>query len=69
MVWKYLLFYITILNHSVVSCVCIIILDYDAPLSEAGDMTAKFKALKEVLKKYNVDALYPSKMKQQTEKF
>ena len=49
--------------------VCIIILDYDAPLSEAGDMTAKFKALKEVLKKYNVEALSPSKMKQQTEKF
>ncbi|CAH3188239.1 unnamed protein product [Porites evermanni] len=33
--------------------------DYDAPLSEAGDMTAKFKALKEVLKKYNVEALSP----------
>ena len=69
MVWKYLSFYITILNHSLVFCVCLIILDYDAPLSEAGDMTVKFKALKEVLKKYNVEALSPSKMKQQTEKF
>ena len=61
MVWKYLLFYITILNHSLVF---LIIPDYDAPLSEAGDMTVKFKALKEVLKKYNVEALSPSKMKQ-----
>ena len=32
-------------------------------------MTVKFKALKEVLKKYNVEALSPSKMKQQTENF
>ena len=69
MVWSYLSFYVTILHHFLAFCVCLIILDYDAPLSEAGDMTVKFKALKEVLKKYNVEALSPSKMKQQTEKF
>ena len=30
--------------------------DYDAPLSEAGDITEKFQALKEVIEKYNPDA-------------
>ncbi|KAL9963398.1 hypothetical protein ACROYT_G026908 [Oculina patagonica] len=30
--------------------------DYDAPLSEAGDITEKFRALKEVIQKYNPDA-------------
>ena len=29
--------------------------DYDAPLSEAGDITEKFQALKEVIEKYNPD--------------
>jgi len=35
---------------------CFFSVDYDAPLSEAGDITEKFKALKEVIKKYNPDA-------------
>lgn len=30
--------------------------DYDAPLSEAGDITEKFQALKDVFEKYNPDA-------------
>ncbi|KAJ7382031.1 Beta-galactosidase-1-like protein 2 [Desmophyllum pertusum] len=30
--------------------------DYDAPLSEAGDITEKFRALKEVIEKYNPPA-------------
>ena len=30
--------------------------DYDAPLSEAGDITDKFRALKKVIEKYNPDA-------------
>lgn len=30
--------------------------DYDAPLSEAGDITEKFQALKKVLENYNSDA-------------
>ena len=30
--------------------------DYDAPLSEAGDITEKFQALKKVIEKYNPDA-------------
>lgn len=38
--------------------------DYDAPLSEAGDITEKFKALKNVMKKYNPEALAPSKINQ-----
>ena len=35
---------------------CFFIVDYDAPLSEAGDITDKFQALKEVIEKYNPDA-------------
>ena len=38
------------------------VVDYDAPLSEAGDITEKFKALKEVIKKYNPDAYKPGKI-------
>ena len=43
--------------------IVICLLDYDAPLSEAGDITEKFKELKEVMKKYSPDANEPSTMK------
>lgn len=42
--------------------------DYDAPLSEAGDITEKFKALKEVIKKYNPDAYKPVPFKDHHER-
>ena len=29
--------------------------DYDAPLSEAGDLTYKYKLLRDILAKYNAD--------------
>jgi len=43
--------------------VYLLLVDYDAPLSEAGDITEKFKALKTVIAEYNPDAHAPSKKK------
>jgi len=37
-------------------CKLFFFVDYDAPLSEAGDITEKFQALKKVVEKYNPDA-------------
>jgi len=42
--------------------------DYDAPLSEAGDITEKFKALKTVIAEYNPDAHAPIPFKDQHER-
>ena len=36
-----------------IQCLCSS-LDYDAPLSEAGDITEKFRALRKVIEKYNL---------------
>ena len=43
-------------GKKLIELIILFLVDYDAPLSEAGDLTEKFWALRKIFKQYNPSA-------------